>query len=152
MDEDQFVQQWEAWEIGTCDCCLRPFGRQRPLWYHCTQRVNYDECDECYQHKTRHMHYSSMSPRTWRLFAERGEERGEERGKHFPPSDDELDLFAKHFVRKFDLIIGTSIGGIIALMLCLDVPLSEIKRTFPEKVAKIFPSSWLGPVAHLGLL
>jgi len=39
-------------------------------------------------------------------------------------------------------VCGTSIGGIIAMLLGLEVPLSQIKKTFQSKKNDIFPPKW----------
>lgn len=41
--------------------------------------------------------------------------------------------------RSFDLICGTSIGGIVALAAAFEVPMSHVVRTFEEYGEKIFP-------------
>ncbi|GHV06603.1 hypothetical protein FACS189485_15400 [Spirochaetia bacterium] len=46
--------------------------------------------------------------------------------------------FGHPIAKKFDLIAGTSIGGIIALALALEIPAKEIKAVFIENGEKIF--------------
>jgi len=54
--------------------------------------------------------------------------------------EEQLDYFVRYIVpRKFNLVCGTSIGGIIAMLLGLEVPLSLIKKTFQSKKYEIFP-------------
>ena len=42
--------------------------------------------------------------------------------------------FGCSIAKKFDLIAGTSIGGIIAIALALEIPAVEIEKLFIEKV------------------
>jgi len=57
------------------------------------------------------------------------------------------DEFARLIVRsKYHLICGTSIGGIIAVMLALEVPLSRILRLFRENGGEIFTKEWFWKV------
>jgi uncharacterized protein len=56
--------------------------------------------------------------------------------------------------RRFDLICGTSIGGILALGLAHEVPAAKMKQAFEENGEMIFssrsaPSSWLGNLLDL---
>jgi len=70
-----------------------------------------------------------------------------------------VDWMVKYLLpRKFHLVCGTSIGGIIALLLGLEIPLSKIKQMFLEKKEKIFPQkskiigaikgTWAGTAAY----
>ena len=44
----------------------------------------------------------------------------------------------------FDLICGTSVGGMLALGLAAEIPATELKRLFEEQGRRIFSrSSWL---------
>jgi uncharacterized protein len=43
--------------------------------------------------------------------------------------------------RRFDLISGTSIGGIVALAVAFEIPMSKVVSTFSARGAEIFPSS-----------
>lgn len=47
--------------------------------------------------------------------------------------------------RSFDLIAGTSIGGIIAMAIALEIPVSEIVDKFKERGGKIFPPKRVFP-------
>eukprot|EP00009_Paramoeba_aestuarina_P008598 CAMPEP_0201520688 /NCGR_PEP_ID=MMETSP0161_2-20130828/12143_1 /ASSEMBLY_ACC=CAM_ASM_000251 /TAXON_ID=180227 /ORGANISM="Neoparamoeba aestuarina, Strain SoJaBio B1-5/56/2" /LENGTH=383 /DNA_ID=CAMNT_0047919157 /DNA_START=68 /DNA_END=1219 /DNA_ORIENTATION=+ len=59
-------------------------------------------------------------------------------------ADESLDEFALRVVReKFDLICGTSIGGIITLMFALETPLSKIIQLFEDEKETIFHKEWL---------
>jgi patatin-like phospholipase/acyl hydrolase len=56
--------------------------------------------------------------------------------------------------RRFDLMAGTSVGGIVALGLAAEVPASEIKSAFERNGAAIFsdrpaPTTWWGVVRDL---
>jgi patatin-like phospholipase/acyl hydrolase len=53
--------------------------------------------------------------------------------------------------RRFDLIAGTSVGGILALGLAYEVPAADMRRLFLERGAKIFSTRPLatGPVGKL---
>ena len=53
--------------------------------------------------------------------------------------------------QRFDLIAGTSVGGILALGLAFEVPVDEIRRLFLERGARIFSTRPLatGPVSKL---
>lgn len=42
---------------------------------------------------------------------------------------------------KFDMICGTSTGGLIALAISLGIPCKEVSNLYREKGAKIFPPS-----------
>jgi len=47
----------------------------------------------------------------------------------------------------FDMICGTSTGGLIALCLALKIPANEISKIYSEQGNKIFPNrSWLGGI------
>lgn len=50
--------------------------------------------------------------------------------------------FGCPIAQKFDLIAGTSIGGIIALALALEIPASEIEQMFLKNGKKIFKKRW----------
>jgi hypothetical protein len=52
----------------------------------------------------------------------------------------------------FDLIVGTSTGGIVACGLVAGVPLLEIQNLYAEAGRKIFPMQWARPLPVLGLL
>jgi len=57
--------------------------------------------------------------------------------------DSDLNDFVYQIIReKFDLICGTSIGGIIAIMLALGIPFSELKDLFLKKGSTIFQKEW----------
>lgn len=53
--------------------------------------------------------------------------------------------------RRFDLIAGTSIGGLLALALAFEVPMSQIVRLFVERGAAVFSSRALpsGAISRL---
>jgi len=53
--------------------------------------------------------------------------------------------------RRFDLIAGTSVGGILALGLAFEVPVDEIRRLYLERGPRIFSTRPLatGPVSKL---
>lgn len=53
--------------------------------------------------------------------------------------------------RRFDLIAGTSIGGLLALALAFEVPMSQLVRLFVEQGPAVFSSRALpsGPVSRL---
>lgn len=58
-------------------------------------------------------------------------------------------MTGKKIREHFDLIVGTSTGGIIAVALGLDVPVEEIMRLYTEHGAEIFPHSdtgWVGKI------
>jgi patatin-like phospholipase/acyl hydrolase len=44
-----------------------------------------------------------------------------------------------HIARRFDLLCGTSIGGIVALAAAFEVPMSKVVQVFVERGAEIFP-------------
>lgn len=50
------------------------------------------------------------------------------------------EMNQKHFVDHFDLMVGTSTGGIIALGLGLGIPAQEILEFYLKNGSKIFPS------------
>ena len=59
------------------------------------------------------------------------------------PSTAEFDAFVSKVVReKFTLITGTSIGGIVALLLGMETPLSEILALFEKRSKDIFQKNW----------
>tara|TARA_R110002050_G_scaffold86742_1_gene184121 strand:- start:2861 stop:3892 length:1032 start_codon:yes stop_codon:yes gene_type:complete len=61
----------------------------------------------------------------------------EGRGDDVTP--EEVDIFAQRVVReKFSLVTGTSIGGIIAIMLGMETPLSYILKLFETRAHEIF--------------
>lgn len=68
------------------------------------------------------------------------------------PPEETLDDFAARLIHtKFDIICGTSIGGIVALMLAMGVRLSKIRAMFEEKASMIFEKQpWyrLGSTAY----
>ena len=53
--------------------------------------------------------------------------------------------------RRFDLIAGTSVGGILAIALAFEIPMAKIRSLFLENGARIFSSRGLpgNPVAKL---
>ena len=53
--------------------------------------------------------------------------------------------------RRFDLIAGTSVGGILALGLAYEVPVAQMRKLFVERGARIFSTRPLatGPVSKL---
>jgi len=60
------------------------------------------------------------------------------------PTETELDDFVLEFLpKKFHLICGTSIGGIIAIMLTIGIPFSQIKNIFVTERHKIFQKTSL---------
>lgn len=52
----------------------------------------------------------------------------------------------------FDLIVGTSTGGIVACGLVAGVPLLEIQNLYAEAGGKIFPMQWARPLPVIGTL
>jgi len=63
------------------------------------------------------------------------------------PSEEVLDQFVKDFVRKkFHLICGTSVGGIIAVCLALEINLSGIKSLFEKRTSDLFSKNWFWDV------
>jgi patatin-like phospholipase/acyl hydrolase len=52
----------------------------------------------------------------------------------------------------FDLIVGTSTGGIVACGLVAGVPLVEIQNLYAEAGRKIFPMQWARPLPLIGML
>ncbi len=61
-------------------------------------------------------------------------------------------MTAKTLREHFDLITGTSTGGIISIAMGLDVPVSEILALYTEHGARIFPpprTGWRGKAASL---
>ena len=56
--------------------------------------------------------------------------------------------------RRFDLLAGTSVGGIIALGLAAEVPITKIKSAFERNGTRIFserpaPTTWWGTARDL---
>jgi len=65
------------------------------------------------------------------------------------PNDLELDFLAQYLIQhKFDLICGTSIGGIISILLALEIPLSYIKALFLTKTKDIFQKEWFFKIGY----
>ncbi len=52
----------------------------------------------------------------------------------------------------FDLIVGTSTGGIVACGLVAGVPLLDIQNLYSEAGSKIFPMQWARPLPVVGML
>ena len=52
----------------------------------------------------------------------------------------------------FDLVVGTSTGGIVACGLVAGVPLLEIQNLYAEAGRKIFPMQWARPLPVIGKL
>lgn len=52
----------------------------------------------------------------------------------------------------FDLVVGTSTGGIVACGLVAGVPLLEIQNLYAETGNKIFPMQWARPLPVIGML
>mmetsp|Transcript_27782 Transcript_27782/g.77689 ORF Transcript_27782/g.77689 Transcript_27782/m.77689 type:complete len:481 (-) Transcript_27782:141-1583(-) len=60
-----------------------------------------------------------------------------------------LDSFLTRVIAaKFSFITGTSIGGIIALLLAAETPLSEITELFETRAKEIFSKNWVWAVGH----
>src|SRR5260370_21432693 len=57
-------------------------------------------------------------------------------------------MSVKDIGRYFDLITGTSTGGIIAIALGLGIPPKEILKIYMEQGPKIFPSGFLRKLWH----
>jgi len=56
---------------------------------------------------------------------------------------EKVDFLVKYLLpRKFHLVCGTSIGGIISILLALEIPLSKIKEKFKSNKFDIFPQRW----------
>lgn len=60
-------------------------------------------------------------------------------------SDRELDIGTA-----FDLLVGTSTGGIVACGLAAGIPLREIQMLYAQSGSKIFPHQWARPLPILG--
>jgi len=56
------------------------------------------------------------------------------------------------FLNSFDLIAGTSTGGLLALSIAKGLDLSEIREVYVKKGPKIFDDSWLDDLVDLGKL
>lgn len=52
----------------------------------------------------------------------------------------------------FDLIVGTSTGGIVACGLAAGISLGDIQALYAQEGGKIFPMQWARPLPVLGLL
>ncbi|NRF50679.1 patatin-like phospholipase family protein, partial [Pseudomonas stutzeri] len=52
----------------------------------------------------------------------------------------------------FDLIVGTSTGGIVACGLAAGVPLTQMQGLYAKAGEKIFPLQWVRPLPILGKL
>lgn len=52
----------------------------------------------------------------------------------------------------FDLVVGTSTGGIVACSLVAGVPLTSIQNLYYETGSKIFPMQWARPLPVIGML
>jgi patatin-like phospholipase/acyl hydrolase len=50
--------------------------------------------------------------------------------------------------RKFDLIAGTSVGGILAMALGLEVPMADVRQLFVERGPEIFSARAPWPTPH----
>lgn len=57
-------------------------------------------------------------------------------------ADIEANMGGKPFARRFDLLAGTSIGGILALALALEIPAARIVKLFVEHGQEIFAKRW----------
>ncbi len=58
----------------------------------------------------------------------------------------------ENFLDKFDLIAGTSTGGLLSLGISNGIDLEEIRKLYVEKGPDIFDDSWLDNLADLGKL
>lgn len=64
----------------------------------------------------------------------------------------ELEAWAgEPLARRFDLIAGTSVGGILAVALAFEVPMAQVVRLFLEKGSEIF-SARAAPTTRVGRL
>ena len=52
----------------------------------------------------------------------------------------------------FDLVVGTSTGGIVACGLAAGVPLTQMQELYAKAGKKIFPLQWVRPLPILGKL
>src|SRR5262245_54265446 len=52
----------------------------------------------------------------------------------------------------FDLVVGTSTGGIVACGLAAGIPLRDIQTLYAKAGAKMFPMQWARPLPVLGKL
>jgi Patatin len=59
------------------------------------------------------------------------------------------ERIGKPLGKHFDLITGTSIGGIIALGIAAGIPLSKIEQEFIDKGMSIFPKPVLAPISGI---
>jgi len=50
----------------------------------------------------------------------------------------------------FDLVVGTSTGGIVACGLAAGIPISDIQMLYSQTGGKIFPLQWARPIPVLG--
>ena len=55
------------------------------------------------------------------------------------------DSIGEPIGRRFDLLCGTSIGGIVALAAAFEVPMRKVVEVFEQNGEKIFPSSQRPP-------
>jgi len=152
---------------GVCDVCNEPLKSEWYHCSFC--KDCYDECDTCWKEKKKQgkAHPHSMKNMVWSLYEDHianqvniltfdgGGIRGylsmlmferycvqvkKTHEKRTGPTKQTLDQFVQEMLRKkFHLISGTSIGGIIAIMLGLEIPLSKIKNLFKAKAHEIFP-------------